>query len=54
MVRNDATSELRNPGLREAVALDANGMARGAVALERIDGGVRFRMPEDAKHVIVR
>lgn len=46
--------EVKNPALRKATALDANGMAAGEVPLSRTEGGVRFRFPARALYVVLQ
>ncbi len=54
VVNNDCSITLKNPGITEAVVLDMNGLKRGTVPVEKVDGGVRFTLPKDAKYVIAR
>ncbi|MEZ5665207.1 MAG: hypothetical protein R3E94_17000 [Burkholderiaceae bacterium] len=45
---------LRNAGLRQATALDMNGMAVGEVPLQRDAQGVRLRFPPGSMYVVLR
>ena len=51
--RLDMRVTVRNPGLRRAVRLDANGMPSGPVALTRDATGVSLMMPPDALYVVL-
>jgi hypothetical protein len=53
IISNDTTVVLRNAALTQATVLDMNGMRRGPVAMERSGGAISFRMPPDAKYVIL-
>lgn len=44
---------VKNPGLKKATVLDMNGNAAGSVALQKVDGGVRFKFPENAMYVVL-
>ncbi len=52
--RTDATVTIMNRNLKRAVALDANGLAKGApLTLQRNAAGVTLRLPADALYVVL-
>lgn len=51
---NQVRMELRNPGLRQAHALDANGYADGEVAIRRTGDWVAFDLPPNTLYVLLR
>jgi hypothetical protein len=54
IVKGDVTITIRNPSLKTAVVLDANGMSAGTVALKPAGGGGRtFKFPPDAMYVVL-
>lgn len=53
LVDNDVSIQIQNPFLRRGIVLDMNGLSRGNVQMEAGGGRVAFRMPEDAKYVIL-
>ena len=53
VVANDITVTLANAGIGRAVALDMNGLPRGQVELQRDGPNVTFRMPRDAKYLVL-
>jgi hypothetical protein len=54
VVANDLTVTVANAGVTGAFVLDMSGMPRGQVPLAREGGAVTFRMPRDAKYVILQ
>ncbi|NEO32984.1 MAG: hypothetical protein F6K36_21685 [Symploca sp. SIO3C6] len=44
---------INNPGITKATVLDMNGLDRGEVELKRDGVKVSFRMPADAKYLIL-
>ena len=53
ILRADLKLTVKNPNLKRARGLDANGNAAGEVALEKVEGGVRFTFPQDALYVVL-
>jgi hypothetical protein len=53
VISNDTTIGVRNGTVTQGTVLDMNGMPRGQVAMERDGGALIFRMPSDAKYVIL-
>lgn len=49
----DLKLTVKNPSLKRARVLDANGNAAGEVKLERVAGAVRFTFPPDALYVVL-
>ncbi len=49
----DIEIQLRNPGLTRATLLDANGLARRQVAVQRTSSGVQLKLPADAMYLIL-
>ncbi|AZL60762.1 hypothetical protein EI545_19210 [Tabrizicola piscis] len=45
---------VRNPGLSQATALDANGMAMGAVEVSRAGGSLTLNLPSGALYVLLK
>lgn len=53
VVRAEVQLKIRNTRATKATSLDANGMPRGELKLQRDAGGVSFAFPEDALYVVV-
>lgn len=54
IARFEGTLKIRNPQLKEAVVLDANGMPRETMPLKSADDWVELTLPEDALYVVLR
>ncbi|HEX5325014.1 MAG TPA: hypothetical protein VFW40_14620, partial [Capsulimonadaceae bacterium] len=53
VVDSDATLTIKNPLLRKATLLDANGMAQGVIPAQRKDGALVVKLPADAMYVVL-
>ncbi|MCY2929449.1 MAG: hypothetical protein NTV86_08130 [Planctomycetota bacterium] len=53
IVKGDVTVTIRNPGLKAAVILDANGMPLGRAALEATRDGATLTFPPEALYVVL-
>jgi hypothetical protein len=49
----DVTVTVRNPGLRKATLLDANGYPAGAVEVKAAGGALRVTLPKNALYVVL-
>jgi hypothetical protein len=44
---------VKNPGIRKGSVLDMNGNAASSLTLQKLEGGVRFKFPENAMYVVL-
>lgn len=54
IVKADVKVTIKNPALKTAVVLDANGMASAELPLAEANGGKQFTFPVDALYVILK
>jgi hypothetical protein len=53
IVKGDVTVTIRNPAIKTAIVLDANGMSAGKMPLEAAPGGKTLKFPPDAMYVVL-